>query len=265
MSFWQAIILAIVEGITEFLPVSSTGHMIICSSLMGIADQDFTKNYTVIIQFGAILSVIALYWKRFVDFRSFSFYIKLIIAFIPAAVFGLLLNDLIDSLLENVTVVAISLLSGGIFLLYVDRIFKEKDQIRKEPDYKNSFIIGLFQVISMIPGVSRSAATIIGGLSQGLTRQSAAEFSFFLAVPTMFAAMMYKLLKIYKSTAGFSDNDVMILLAGNVVAFVVAMMAIRSFINFLTKYGFKIFGYYRIFVGLTIILLQLFGFEIKIL
>ncbi|HPE76680.1 MAG TPA: undecaprenyl-diphosphate phosphatase [Draconibacterium sp.] len=263
MNILQSIILAIIEGLTEFLPISSTGHMIIGSSLLGIAENEFVKNYTVIIQFGAILSVVVLYWKRF--FKSFDFYVKLFVAFIPAAVIGLLASDYIDMLLENVIVVAVTLLLGGIFLLFVDKIFAENESNPdREPNIKSSFIIGVFQVIAMIPGVSRSAATIIGGLTQKLTRKAAAEFSFFLAVPTMFAATCYKLLKIYQSDAGFTNHDIQILAIGNIVAFVVAMLAIKFFINFLTKHGFKVFGYYRIIVGIAILAMYFAGIDLKI-
>ncbi|MES2731639.1 MAG: undecaprenyl-diphosphate phosphatase [Bacteroidota bacterium] len=258
MSIWQAIILAIVEGITEFLPISSTGHMILTSAVMGINELDFTKIFTVNIQFGAILSVVVLYWKRF--FQSLDFYFKLFVAFLPAALFGFLLNDWIDSLLENVAVVAIMLLLGGIVLVFVDKWFNNTDET-KAVDYPKALKIGLFQCLAMVPGVSRSAASIIGGMTQGLTRKAAAEFSFFLAVPTMFAASAYKLLKDYKS---IHVQDIQILLIGNVVAFVVAMLAIRFFIGFLTKYGFKLFGYYRIALGLVILLLLYMGYDLKI-
>jgi undecaprenyl-diphosphatase len=263
MSIIQSIILAIVEGITEFLPISSTGHMIIASSILGIAENEFVKSYTVIIQFGAILSVLVLYWKRF--FKSFDFYIKLFVAFIPAAIIGFLTSDYIDMLLENVIVVACTLLLGGIFLLFVDKIF-EKNELNQdsEPNVKSAFMIGVFQVIAMIPGVSRSAATIIGGLSQKLTRKAAAEFSFFLAVPTMFAATCYKLFKIYQSEAGFTAHDIQILAIGNIVAFVVAMLAIKFFISFLTKHGFKMFGWYRIAVGIIILAMYFAGIDMKI-
>lgn len=261
MSIFQAILLAIVEGITEFLPISSTGHMILTSSLLGIASDEFTKNFTVIIQFGAILSVVVLYWRKFL--QSFDFYLKLLVAFLPAAVFGFLLNDYIDSLLENVLVVAFMLLAGGIFLLFIDKLFPSTDDTTTEQEinYPSAFKIGLFQVIAMIPGVSRSAATIVGGLSQKLTRKNAAEFSFFLAVPTMFAATSYKLLKLYKT---IQPEQINVLIVGNIVAFIVALIAIRSFISFLTKHGFKVFGYYRIAVGLIIILLYLSGIPLQI-
>lgn len=257
----QAIVLAIVEGITEYLPVSSTGHMIIASSIMGIEADNSVKMFTIAIQFGAILSVIALYWKRF--FQSLDFYFKLAVAFLPAAVLGFLLNDFIDSLLENVIVVASALLLGGIILLFIDKLFENKET-EDEITYKKALTIGFFQVISMIPGVSRSAATIIGGLTQKLTRQAAAEFSFFLAVPTMFAATAYKMLKFHKEV-GFTTENIQILLIGNVVAFIVAMIAIKGFIAFLTKHGFKVFGWYRIVVGSAILILYFMGFNLQMI
>lgn len=258
MTIFEAIIIAIVEGITEFLPVSSTGHMIITQELLGMEINDFVKAFTVNIQFGAILSVIILHWKRF--FQSLQFYYKLLVAFIPAAVIGLLLSDFIDSLLENVVVVAVMLVLGGVVLLFVDKWFKNpsKDQ---NITYPTAFKIGLIQCIAMIPGVSRSAATIIGGMSQKLDRKTAAEFSFFLAVPTMFAASGYKLLQNYKT---ITPENIDILLIGNVVAFVVALIAIKSFISFLTKYGFRVFGYYRIVVGLIILGMLAMGYELSI-
>lgn len=259
MEIFKAIIIAIVEGLTEFLPVSSTGHMIITQKLLNIEESDFVKMFIVNIQFGAILSVVVLYWRRFL--QSFSFYLKLFVAFIPAAVFGLLFIDIIDRLLESVLVVAISLVVGGIVLVFVDNWFK-KPVIDKEITYPNAFKIGLFQVIAMIPGVSRSAATIIGGLTQKLDRKSAAEFSFFLAVPTMFAASAYKMLKAYDT---ITLENINILLIGNVVAFIVALIAIKGFISFLTKHGFKVFGYYRIVVGLIIIVLLAFGVDLSMM
>lgn len=262
MSIFQAIVLAIIEGITEFLPISSTGHMIIGSSVLGIAENQFVKNYTVIIQFGAILSVLVLYWKRFL--KSIDFYVKLFVGFIPAAIIGFLASDYIDMLLENVIVVAVTLLLGGIFLLFVDKIFEQNEKNPdSEPSLKSAFIIGVFQVIAMIPGVSRSAATIIGGLTQKLTRKAAAEFSFFLAVPTMFAATSYKLLKIYQSETGFTSHDIQVLAVGNIVAFIVALLAIKLFIGFLTKHGFKLFGWYRIVVGLVILGMYFSGIDMK--
>jgi undecaprenyl-diphosphatase len=258
MSIWQAIILAVIEGITEFLPVSSTGHMIIASSFMGISHLEFTKMFTVNIQFGAILSVLVLYWKRF--FQTADFYFKLFVAFLPAAVLGLLLNDVIDSLLENVVVVAISLLIGGIVLIFIDRIVNDSKE-EKEMSYFDALKIGFFQCIAMIPGVSRSASTIIGGMLQGFSRKQAAEFSFFLAVPTMAAAGGYKLLKTYDT---IQAEDIKVLLLGNLVAFVVAMLAIKFFISFLTKYGFKVFGYYRIALGLILLGLLASGYKLDV-
>jgi len=265
MTFIQAIILAIIEGITEFLPISSTGHMIIASSVMGIQQDDFVKLFTVAIQFGAILSVIVLYFKRF--FKTIGFYLKLVTAFIPAAVFGVLFSDKIDELLESPLTVGITLLIGGILLLFIDRIFnKGKEDNADNIKYPTAFIIGLFQCMAMIPGVSRSAATIIGGMSQKLTRKAAAEFSFFLAVPTMFAATAKKMLDFYKAHgASFTGEQVKLLAVGNIVAFIVAMIAIKSFISFLTKYGFKTFGVYRIIVGAVIIALIASGHNLSIL
>ncbi len=259
MSFLEAIVLAIVEGITEFLPVSSTGHMIIATALLGITPTDFIKTFTVAIQLGAIVSVVILYWKRF--FKSFDFYFKLLIAFIPAGIVGVLLGDIIDSMLERVDVVAFALIGGGIFLLFVDRIFRESEEKSStEVTYKSAFSIGLFQIIAVVlPGISRSAATIIGGLSQRLTKTTAAEFSFFLAVPTMFAATAWKLLKFYTKGGAFTGDEIGLLAVGNAVAFVVALLAIRSFITFLTRHGFRWFGYYRIVVGVVILLMYYFG------
>ncbi len=263
MNYIQAIILAIIEGITEFLPISSTGHMIIGSSIMGIAQDSFTKLFTVAIQLGAILSVIVLYWKRF--FQTLDFYYKLVVAFIPAVVFGVLFNDYIDALLENVVVVGLTLFLGGVLFLFLDRLFNDEGKSDAPPSFPSALKIGLFQVIAMIPGVSRSAATIIGGLTQNLTRKAAAEFSFFLAVPTMFAATAKKMFDYYKDGIAIDSTQINLLVIGNVVAFIVAMIAIKSFIGFLTKHGFKVFGYYRIIVGLTILILYFAGYELSIL
>ncbi len=260
MTWIEALILAIVEGITEFLPVSSTGHMIITEGVLGMESNDFTQAFLINIQFGAILSVVVLYWKRF--FQSMSFYYKLFIAFLPAAFFGLLLNDYIDSLLESVYVVATMLILGGIVLIFIDRWFKDTEDIpEREMTYMESFQIGMFQVIAMIPGVSRSAATIIGGMSKKFSKKQAAEFSFFLAVPTMLAASAYKLLKNYEA---ITVDNIGILIFGNVIAFLVALIAIKSFISFLTKHGFAIFGYYRIAVGVLIIALYFLGVNLSI-
>lgn len=271
MSIFEAIIIAIVEGLTEFLPVSSTGHMILAQGFLGVKSDEFVKAFTVIIQFGAILSVLVLYWKRF--FQSLEFYWKLLAAFIPAAVLGLLFSDEIDSLLENVWVVASMLIVGGIFMLFVDKWFSHKEETEPKMTYGRAFKIGLAQCIAMIPGVSRSMATIVGGMAQGLSRKTAAEFSFFLAVPTMAAASGYKFLKLIfdfdqralnaEGIQMLSDN-LTVLIVGNVVAFVVAMAAIKFFIGFLTKYGFKAFGWYRIIAGSTILALLWIGFELTI-
>lgn len=263
MSVLESIILAIIEGLTEFLPVSSTGHIIIGSSVMGIADDSFTKVFTVAIQFGAILSVIVLYWKKFL--QSFEFYFKLGVAFIPAAVVGLLLNDYIDALLERIEVVGFMLIIGGVIFLFIDKVFEANEKnLDQRITYPVALKIGLFQCIAMIPGVSRSAATIIGGLTQKLNKKTAAEFSFFLAVPTMFAATAYKMLVFYKDGPGFSANEINLLIIGNVVAFMVALVAIKSFISFLTKHGFKVFGYYRIIVGLVLLTLYYLGVDLAV-
>jgi undecaprenyl-diphosphatase len=265
MTIFQAIVIAIVEGLTEFLPVSSTGHMIIAESILGVEPNEFVKAFTIIIQFGAILSVIALYWKRF--FQSWTFYLKLLIGFIPAAVLGLLFSDKIDELLESVEVVAAMLVIGGVVMLFVDKWFNKPTQEEgREISSKNAFLIGCFQCIAMIPGVSRSMATIVGGMSRGLTRKDAAEFSFFLAVPTMAAATGYKILKLVTSETGLSllKENIGVLIIGNVVAFIVAILAIKFFIGFVTKYGFKAFGVYRIIVGGAILILLLLGHELTL-
>jgi undecaprenyl-diphosphatase len=254
MNTLQALILAIIEGITEFLPVSSTGHMIIASSFFGIEHDEFTKLFTIVIQLGAILSVVVLYFKRF--FQTLAFYFKLLVAFIPAVVFGLLFSKKIDALLENPITVAISLLIGGILLLKVDDWFGNSENI--EITYAKAFKIGLFQCLAMIPGVSRSGASIVGGMSQQLSRTAAAEFSFFLAVPTMLGATVKKCYDYYKDGYILTDDQVNLLIIGNVVAFIVALIAIKSFIGFLSKHGFKVFGYYRIIVGIILLLIHFF-------
>ena len=280
MDWIQTVIIAIVEGLTEFLPVSSTGHMIIAQNILGVESTEFVKAFTFIIQFGAILSVVCLYWKRFFRLNKeplpegtpafkqlvhkFDFYWKLLIAFIPAVVLGLLFNDVIDALLERVEVVAIMLVIGGVFMLFCDKIFNKGSDSTVLTE-KRAFMIGLYQCISMIPGVSRSMATIVGGMSQKLTRKNAAEFSFFLAVPTMFGATVYKLYKLFME--GGSElimNNLDTLIIGNVVAFVVALLAIKFFISFVQKYGFKAFGWYRIIVGGLILAMLLMGQELTI-
>jgi undecaprenyl-diphosphatase len=233
--------------------------MIIASAIMGINKLEFTKIFTVNIQFGAILSVVVLYWRRF--FQSIDFYIKLFVAFIPSAVIGFLLIDVINDLLENVVVVAFMLLIGGIVLIFIDKLFKNSSAEIDTVNYKKAFTIGFFQCLALFPGVSRSAATIIGGMTQKLSRKAAAEFSFFLAVPTMFAASGYKLLKDYEH---IGMQDIEILLLGNLVAFIVAMLAIKFFINFLTKYGFKMFGYYRIALGFLLLILFFLGIDLHV-
>lgn len=264
MTLVESIILAIIEGVTEFLPVSSTGHMIIASSLMGIADDPFTKTFTVAIQFGAILSVVVLYYKKFL--QSIAFYKKLWVAFMPAAILGFLMDDIIDMLLSNVLVVAFTLLAGGVVLIFIDSWVKGGDgEDATRVTYPRALKIGMFQCIAMIPGVSRSAATIIGGMVAKLDRKTAAEFSFFLAVPTMFAATIFKVFKFAKSGVGVSPEQVNLLLIGNIVGFVVAAFAIKSFIAFLTKYGFLYFGYYRIFLGVLIIVLSILGVDLQLI
>jgi undecaprenyl-diphosphatase len=273
MNFLEAVIIAIVEGITEFLPISSTGHMIITSSLLGIQKDEFTKLFEVSIQFGAILAVVILYWNKFFDFRSWHFYLKLIVGVIPALALGFLFSDRIDKLLESPTTVIISMLAGGVILLFIDRAFN-KPAIESDAriSYTSAFIVGLWQTISMIPGVSRSAASIIGGMQQKFTRNLAAEFSFFLAVPTMFAATIYSLFvkewgdnpssvlprKGYEIILESNDRIIAFAL-GNLMAFVVAILAIRFFINYLKVYGFKIFGWYRIIAGVILLVLLLTG------
>jgi undecaprenyl-diphosphatase len=263
MTLWQAIVLAFIEGLTEYLPVSSTGHMILGTALMGIKPDAFVKFFTICIQLGAILSVIVLYFPRF--FKSFGFYYKLFFAFVPAIFAGLLFSELIDKLLENPLGVALSLLLGGIILLYVDRWFAN-NSIQEEKGITNvkALKIGMFQCIALIPGISRSGATIVGGMSLGLTRKLAAEFSFFLAVPTMFAATAKKFFDFIQEGYEFTNDQLYLLLVGNLVAFLVAMIAIKSFIGFLAKYGFKSFGWYRIIIGIIIILFYVAGVSLQI-
>lgn len=256
MTLFQAVIIAIVEGITEFLPISSTGHMIITSSLLGIENEEFTKLFEIVIQLGAILSVVVLYWKKFFDFSRWQFYVKLIVAVIPALILGYLFSDKIDALLESPTTVAVALIAGGFILLFVDKLFKRPMvDDEREVTYKKGFVIGVWQVLAMIPGVSRSAATIIGGMQQRLSRKAAAEFSFFLAVPTMCAATGYKVIKALKEQPEMlkDSNNLLLLGVGNLVAFFVALLAIKSFISFLQKHSFQVFGVYRIIAGLAIL------------
>lgn len=281
MDTLQTIIIAIVEGLTEFLPVSSTGHMIIAQNLLGVESTTFVKAFTFIIQFGAILSVVCLYWKRFFQLNhtpapegaglvkrllhKYDFYWKLFIAFLPAAVFGLLFSDAIDAMLERVEVVAITLVLGGVFMLFCDKIFNKGSEETPFTE-KRALMVGLFQCISMIPGVSRSMATIVGGMAQRMTRKAAAEFSFFLAVPTMLGATVYKVYKLVKEGGmEIITDNLSTLIIGNAVAFIVALLAIKFFISFVTKYGFKAFGWYRIIVGVTILVLLLTGHSLEII
>jgi len=259
MNLIQAIILAIIEGITEFIPVSSTGHMVIASAFMGIGKNDFVKLFEVSIQLGAILSVVVLYYKRF--FRSLDFYFKLVVGVIPAVIVGVLFKKKIDVLLESPLIVAVMLLVGGVILLFVDNWFnKPAVDKEKEINYATAFKIGLFQCLAVVPGVSRSAATIVGGMSQKLSRKAAAEFSFFLAVPTMFGATVKELWDYHKHHAQMFDGDqIKYLLIGNIIAFIVAMLAIKTFITYLEKKGFKLFGWYRIFAGIVLIALYFTG------
>ncbi|HUH47582.1 MAG TPA: undecaprenyl-diphosphate phosphatase [Arenibacter sp.] len=254
MDILKAIILAVIEGITEYLPVSSTGHMIIASSFFGIAHEEFTKLFTIVIQLGTILSVVVLYFKRF--FQGIDFYFKLLVAFIPAVVFGLFLSDLIDSLLENPITVAISLVVGGFILLKVDAWFGDSENT--DISYTTAFKIGLFQCLAMIPGVSRSGASIVGGMSQKLSRTVAAEFSFFLALPTMLGATLKKSYDYYNAGLTLTSEQVNYLIVGNIVGFIVALFAIKTFIGYLSRNGFKIFGYYRIVVGVAILVIHYF-------
>ena len=279
MNFIEAVIIAIVEGLTEFLPVSSTGHMIITESLLGVDVNDrFVNAFTVIIQFGAILSVVCLYWRKFFypeTMRSkgytwwqaiWRFYLKLIVGVIPAVILGFAFNDLIEENLGNVALVAVMLILGGVFMLFCDRIFNKGSE-STELTYKRAFIVGVMQCISMIPGVSRSMATIVGGMSQRLTRKAAAEFSFFLAVPTMLGATCLELYKLITHGDGnilTEGNNLAVLIVGSIVAYIVAIAAIKFFISYVTKYGFKMFGWYRILVGAVILVMILSGYDLAV-
>jgi undecaprenyl-diphosphatase len=258
MNTIQSVIIGIVEGLTEFLPISSTAHMRITENLLGISNTDkFTEAFTVAIQLGAILSVVVLYWKKFFDFKRWQFYVKLLVAVIPALVFGKLFSDKIDELLETPLFIAGIMIAGGILFLFIDNIFKVHTIDNEEKvSFATAFKIGLFQCLAILfPGLSRSAATIIGGMSLKLTRNAAAEFSFFLAVPTMLAATVYKLYKYNKESGGFTHGEIHNLLVGNAVAFVVALLAIKFFIGFLKKHGFKVWGWYRIITGIALLAL----------
>ena len=267
MSVLQAIIIAIVEGITEFLPISSTGHMALTSAILGIEKNVFTKLFIENIQFGTIISVIFLYWKKFFDFKKAAFYIKLLIAFLPSALVGILLKKHIDRILETPLFIAVVLFLGGILLLFVDRWFN-KPAIEREEDisYKSSLWIGIFQLLSIIfPGFSRSAATIIGGMYRKLSRKTAAEFSFYLAVPTLAGAFAKSLWDTWKENPEvLTGHNIQMLALGNIVGFLIAIVAIKAFISYLTKHGFRAFGYYRIVVGLFLIIFLMTGHDLSI-
>lgn len=269
MNTIQAIIIAIVEGLTEFLPVSSTGHMIITEKFLGVSEGDaFVHAFTFIIQFGAILSVVCLYWRNFFQVRNQEdfkekkkFYMLLIVGVLPAVVIGMLAkkSGLLDWLLDSVLVVAIMLVVGGIFMLFCDKIFN-KGNDENEVTWKRALKIGFFQCISVIPGVSRSMATIVGGMQQKLTRKKAAEFSFFLAVPTMAGATLLDIIEMFgEDTTWATSSNILILLIGCAVAFVVALLAMKWFVSFLTKYGFKAFGFYRIIIGAALLIMMACG------
>lgn len=264
MTLSQAIILAVVEALTEFLPVSSTGHMIIASYAMGIHQNDFVKDFTIIIQFAAILAVLTLYWKRFL--RGWLIYRNLLISFLPAGALGLLVKDHIDYLLGSVTVVAWALIVGGIFLCYVDRLFPHGQKPVEEIEsfgMLNCLKIGFIQCLAFIPGVSRAGATIVGGVALGLTRAQAAEFSFLLAVPTLFAASA---LKFYKAWPQLNSDTFELMAVAGIVTFGVSILIMKSFVQFLTRYGFKAFGIYRIVLGILIlIMVAIFNHDLKLM
>ncbi|UOE40017.1 undecaprenyl-diphosphate phosphatase [Chryseobacterium suipulveris] len=263
MDLIKAIIIAIIEGLTEYLPVSSTAHMIFTSSIFGIQEDEFVKMFQVSIQFGAILAVVFLYWKKFLDFKNLNFYFKLAVAIIPALILGYLLDDKIEAVLGDPVPIAIVLIIGGVFLLFIDKIFTVHTiDDEKEISFKKALIIGFYQCLAMMPGTSRSAASIIGGMQQKLTRKAAAEFSFFLAVPTMLAVCVYSVFVKTWNHNGVEQkgyemlmqgDNLMLFVVGNVVAFVVAVIAIKFFIGVLTKYGFKPWGWYRIVVGIVLL------------
>lgn len=266
MDILQAIIIAIIEGLTEYLPISSTAHMGFTAALMGMEESEYLKMFQVSIQFGAILSIVVLYWKKFFDFSNVKFYIKLGFAVIPALVLGKLLDEKIEAVLGNQIAISSVLIIGGVILLFVDRWFKHpKITDEKEISIKRAVIIGFWQCLAMMPGTSRSAASIIGGMTQGLSRKAAAEFSFFLAVPTMLAVTVYSIFvktwgegtenaqKGYEMILSSTEN-IQVFIIGNIVAFIVAMIAVKTFISVLTKYGFRFWGWYRIIIGIVLLL-----------
>lgn len=266
MNTWEAIIIAIIEGLTEYLPISSTAHMGFIAALMGMPEGEFLKMFQVSIQFGAILSVVVLYWKKFFDFSNFNFYLKLILAVLPALVLGYIFDDAIEAVLGNQIAISSVLILGGVVLIFVDKWFKNPTILdEKDISFKKALTIGFWQCLAMMPGTSRSAASIIGGMTQGLSRKASAEFSFFLAVPTMAAVTVYSIfVKTWgKGTVnemkGYEmilqdQHHIVLFIIGNVVAFVVAMIAIKFFIAVLTKFGFKAWGWYRIVIGIILLI-----------
>lgn len=257
MNLFQSIIIAIIEGITEFLPISSTAHMKFANPFLGIVDSPFVDLFEIVIQFAAIASIIVIYYKKFFDFKHYSFYLKLIVAVIPALIIGATLKKYIDAALNNLWIISTVMVAGGIVLLFIDKLFKGKPAEDQELSYKQSFWVGCFQVLSIIfPGLSRSAATIIGGMSQQLSKKTAAEFSFFLAVPTMFAASAKSTLDVFKESPDvFVMDNLLLLLIGGIVSFFVALISVKFFIGFVQKKGFALFGWYRIGLGVTIMIL----------
>ena len=261
MNIFQSIIIAIIEGITEFLPISSTAHMKFANPFLGIESSPFVDLFEIVIQLAAIASVVVIYRKRFFDFKHYSFYIKLMIAVIPALIFGALLKKHIDAALGNLWVIAIVMVAGGVILIFIDKFFAKAEASQNQESnqegitYKKSFIIGCFQVLSILfPGLSRSAATIIGGMSQQLNKKTALEFSFFLAVPTMLAASAKSTLDVYQTNPEvFGQENLITLFIGAVVAFVVALLSVQFFMRIVEKRGFAPFGWYRIVLGLSIL------------
>jgi undecaprenyl-diphosphatase len=267
MTLLQAIIMAIVEGITEFLPISSTGHMALAGAFLGVKDKDFMALFIETIQFGAIISVLVLYWKKFLDFKHYSFYLKLIVAFIPAAIVGVLLKSRIEEIIKSPLTITIIMFLGGFILLFIDKWFKDPVIDHEEKiTYRNSLVIGLFQILAVVlPGFSRSAATIMGGMQQKLTRSAAAEFSFFLAVPTLAGAFAKSLWDAWRhNPALLNHENISFLVIGNAVAFIVAIIAIKAFISFLVKHGFRLFGWYRIIVGIILLIFLLTGHSLAL-
>jgi len=267
MTVLQAIIMAIVEGITEFLPISSTGHMVLTGAVLGIEKNDFTKLFIETVQFGAIISVLVLYWRKFLNFKEPKFYLKLFVAFIPAAIVGVLLKKRIEEILESPLFITVIMFLGGIILLFVDNWFKAPAIHEEEKiTYKNALIIGLFQLLAIVfPGFSRSAATIIGGMQQKLSRTAAAEFSFFLAVPTLAGAFAKSLWDAYRHNPGLlSHHNINLIILGNSIAFIVAIIAIKGFITFLIRHGFRLFGWYRIILGILLLAFLLTGHSLNL-